>query len=329
MLRRLNAVLFAATLALLVVANAHAMTTTEADGRPLAEQATAYAGWLRTTELSSILTVVGAYDVGPRAPRYLLHLAVPTSRADSDVAARTLWTGFRKSSTAVGIDVERRVLVKFAHLLDVPASDVIVVITGPQSCWRVQLVVDNHGFRTSDRDCGSGGAPPPNDADALRNLSRRIGARMVRPSDVLVADPRASVEERLAPSTPQMTDSELATRLATIFQRKGRYRVVRQSEHLLEARIEELRGEVIDGDRRRWERLQLTLVTTPTDDGLLRVVLVLDGQYAPGIGPHAPERRSYRDMETDYAEQLSTYTRALLNRLVEAERTQVRGSVSQ
>jgi hypothetical protein len=96
---------------------------------------------------------------------------------------------------------------------------------------------------------------------------------------------------------------------------------VQQSEHLLEVRVEDLRGEILIGDRRRWERLQLTLVTTPTDDGRLQVVLILDGQYAPGVGSRAPDPRNYRDMETTYAGELSTYARSLLNRLIDTEQT--------
>ncbi|HEX8152908.1 MAG TPA: hypothetical protein VF698_07280 [Thermoanaerobaculia bacterium] len=287
----------------------------------LPTHAAAYDEWLRATELASIVEVVGIYDLRPRAPRYVLHLAVRTSVAENDATTHALWTAFRGTATAIGLDVERRLLVKFAHLLDVSAADVVVNITGREQCWRLQLVIDGRGFRATERACGTVAHPRAIASDELRNLSRRIGVRTARPSNVLVGDARATIEERLASGTPLITDADLATRLATHFRRRGRYKVVQQSEHLLEVRVEDLRGEILIGDRRRWERLQLTLVTTPTDDGRLQVVLILDGQYAPGVGSRAPDPRNYRDMETTYAGELSTYARSLLNRLIDTEQT--------
>jgi hypothetical protein len=287
--------------------------------------AAAYDEWLRVTELSSVVEVVGVYDVQPRSPRYVLHLGVPASLAQTDATARGVWTAFSGSSVAVGLDVERRILFKFARLLEVPASDVTVVIAGREQCWNVRFVVDEAGFRGSERACGSAADPAPIASDALRNISRRVGARTARPRVALLGDARASVEERLVGRTERLSDQVLATRLEHHFGGRGRYRVLRQSDHLVEVVVEHLRGEVIAGER-RWERLQIALLTSPAEDGRLQVVLVLDGQYAPGVGARSPTRQSYRDMEPEYAELLSSYAKALLNRLVETDASAARGA---
>jgi|GEM_PF-3164430 len=315
------------TLVIFTAANAGALDARAAvpQARSLPQVAAAYDRWLRATELSSVVAVTGVYDTRPGAPRYVLYLAVSGQLASDDATARGVWTTFRGSSIALGLDIEPRMLVKFARLVDAATSEVAVVLVGPAGCWHREIALNAHGFTGREHPCGAATPLEPSSAALLHTIARRVGACTVRPRVAFFDDARAQVDERLVRGTARLSDQILAGRLQRYFHGRGQYRVVRQSDHLIESVVDNMRGEVLDGAR-RWERLEIVLVTSATDDGRLQVVLSVDGQYAPGIGARAPDRQSYRDMEPKYADALSTYTKTVMNDLVKAVATSARGA---
>jgi hypothetical protein len=279
-----------------------------------ADGAAAYDAWVRDTNLSAVLRVVEVTAGSTDAPRYVLRLALTSSPTNPRSPARATWNAFRASAAAVGVDIESRLVVKFAHILEVPVADVAVVVRGDDACWSDELTIDKTGLHATEQCCSSAVEDDP-PMDTIWNASRRFGARTARPRHATLDPERAAIEERLVRGDAHLTDQVLALRLGRYFGGRGRYRLLTRSEHLTEAVVEDLRGEVLPGDQ-RWERLQIAVFTAEAPDGRLQVVLVADGQYGTGMGTRAPNPRSLRDMEPDYASALSAYAKALLEHLV-------------
>jgi hypothetical protein len=100
---------------------------------------------------------------------------------------------------------------------------------------------------------------------------------------------------------------------------RGRYGVkaslsiLRTEDNSLWVSIGKLKSEVLE-HLQYWEELEFYLVFIPTTSEL-RLHLLLDGRYSPGIGSAEPPLGSFLEMQRVYPDQFSHYANALIEEL--------------
>ncbi len=95
--------------------------------------------------------------------------------------------------------------------------------------------------------------------------------------------------------------------------RGGKLTILKRDEMHVLLRVDRLRSEVISHER-YWEYLKVNLILVD-DQPKLRMYLMSDGYYAPGVGSNVPPDDSFSDMEHSYYKNLSEYTEALATRI--------------
>jgi hypothetical protein len=81
-------------------------------------------------------------------------------------------------------------------------------------------------------------------------------------------------------------------------------RVLERHQNLVKVEINGLRGHVLSG-RNYWERLEIYLVHLKPGEAKV----IVEGQYAPGMGSSPPASSAYESMEKDYYQDLLRYTK--------------------
>jgi hypothetical protein len=334
------------TIILLIIALAYAplnhssaiSAQPERDRVAFAQYATAQTGsyqrWLEGNGLSRIITAGSLTATPPTLiadPKqtFLLHLTLNGAANASQDVAHTSWVTFRyQLLEAQHADIEQRLLFKLAHQLDVSANRVAIKLSRSPSdtCWVITLGITAEGYEADEHTCVSVTATA-NHPEAIPPLvtyvkDRTAAARRVVtiPFSETTAITSTSISSYtevpsgIATGHVTPTLDAIESRLRQHYAH-ARYRRTTIAGGLREATIDEVRNEVLTD---RWERIKVSLVAVPQPTGAVQIILIVDGQYAPGVGAHPPALESYRDMEPQYASALTTYTQALLTTLTAA-----------
>ena len=97
----------------------------------------------------------------------------------------------------------------------------------------------------------------------------------------------------------------------------GTVKLVKKARLRVRLHISHLRSEVIAASR-YWERLFVTAIVLPdhnTPDRGLDILLIVDGQYATGLGRSQPAESSYQPMEAKHYQLIDRYTQTLVTDL--------------
>jgi hypothetical protein len=292
-----------------------------------------YQSWLAANGLGRVITAreittSSEFREGQANQTFTLHLTLNGSRTVPQDIAHSFWTALRDQFTrSQGADIEQRLLMRFAHELNVSAARTSIKLTryASDQCWVVTLAVAEKGYETHEHLCTSVTAVTSLKPETLAPLVKQVGESTIAPAHVVTISPvmkmalpapsrngcqvlgvSATVEER----TSGLLLS-LESRLHRHYQ-SARYQLVSDNGSLREVTVDRMKNQVLTN---RWERLQLSFVAAPITKDNTQVVLIVDGQYAPGIGSAPPPVESYRDMEPQYTRELTTYTKTLLREL--------------
>ncbi len=97
----------------------------------------------------------------------------------------------------------------------------------------------------------------------------------------------------------------------------GNVELAKKARLRVRLQISHLRSEVIAASR-YWERLSVMAIVLPdpnTPDSSLEILLIVDGQYATGLGPRQPAESSYQPMQANYYQLLDLYAQTLVTDL--------------
>lgn len=112
---------------------------------------------------------------------------------------------------------------------------------------------------------------------------------------------------------PNSRDRSLAFLRDWFASRGGTLTVIKQDDHRILVRIDQLKGEVIQRER-FWEYLKLNLILLE-GIGSTTLYLMNDGYYAAGLGSRVPPDTDFKPIEQDYHGELTEYTDALATRI--------------
>jgi hypothetical protein len=305
-------------------------------------QATAtYQEWLHANGMDHAITATSVTATPPfllqdSQQPFTLHLTLNGSAEYPQTLAHEFWNTIRDQlANTAHTDIEQRLLLRFAHQLNISATQATIKLTRypNDQCWIVTLSVTVAGYETHEHVCTSASATTTMHPEALTPLAEQV-KKMTNPTyrvatiaenkqdmgicqnaTTLGADGRCVTAATITPAAQLApTLEKLAARLRDHY-KNARYQQTSATGALREATIDRMKNEVLTD---RWERLQLSLLAAPLDAKNFQIVLIVDGQYAPGIGTTPPALESYRDMEPQYTSALTTYTKALLTTLTGA-----------
>jgi hypothetical protein len=303
---------------------------------------TTYQEWLHANGMDHVITARSVSAVPPfllhdSQQHFTLHLTLNGSGEYPQTLAHDFWNTIRDQLTATAqTDIEQRLLLRFAHQLSISATQATIKLTRypNDQCWIVTATITENGYETHEHLCTSASATTIMHPEALAPLAEtvkkttspthRVATLTQTKQDTTICQPTTGTFDRstrngycvtMSAVTPAAqiapTLEKLAARLREHY-KTAHYQQTSATGALREATIDHVKNEVLTD---RWERLQLSLLAAPLDGKNLQVILIIDAQYAPGIGTTPPAPESYRDMEPQYTSALTTYTKALLTTL--------------
>jgi|GEM_PF-6000935 len=108
---------------------------------------------------------------------------------------------------------------------------------------------------------------------------------------------------------PYLKMSNLIAVIDNYYKDKGNLEIFKQDSTYAQFTVSKLTNEIIKGEN-LWEKIQGIIIVN-FQESVLKIHLILDGQYASGLG--TPKAYDYYDMEPKYTTCLQRYTDLVLN----------------